>query len=626
MRSEVNTPFFDSVISDLSEDFNGGLRATTKGRLVLKSGYMDKRFKDLSMRRNVSLNERMDQQREFIRLFMDYANGLRPLLTDYDMEVGLASTCALGITKPGALDLDFLGDLGIQGNSNHMYPEPVKTAVIHYYSDLRRRLKLELSNPIPMTLPRMRNVGWPSPVATRDRSLSDILLALHVALHVGGESKGMTLSDIINFLREYHGEPFTAYAERYQHTDKTMPLLIGDKVYYSKNFVPRVRGIYMSPKIAVARNRRVVKLMNKLILSTPMHAQDRNIIRKRIEDAIRKGWQVLPLDYSKYDQSQGYPRGLQILEVINRIVGGNQKTMEDLKTEYFMPILTFSRKGPFIFENAPIMTSGASFTSVVNTVGNDLNVVEVLSTTTGRAPDDIIKDLGRSWDILSWGDDTVLMLDRTHDTKKVVQGFGEIVGIKVTEEPTVKYLGVHYHKGKFQGTMDNHYPISRWIQQELFPERRKDYPFSVIGYIARTELLDPSKQSEVHRFKLSRWNTDHMGPSFTWKERQNVLKKLLPEVQKRSDLIAQIDDILNIFTHGTDDLELVPDDDLRALLTGSTLDVSDPVKVLRDSGMEDHDIKYFNEILSGKLESYLNFINALIIKFKLQWRRHDVIY
>jgi len=626
MNSTINTPYFDSIISDLSEDFEGGLKGTTRGRLVQKGGYMDKRNKDLIMRKNITLNERMDQQAEFVRIFMDYANGLRPLMTDYDVQEGLSSTCALSVTKPGALDLDLLGDLGAQGNSNHIYPDNVKEAIYEYYVKIRERLKLDLKTPIPMTLPRMRNVGWPCPVATRDRNLSDILLALHVALHIGGESAHMSLKEIVQFLSDLHGEPFTAYAERYQHTEKTMPLLVGDRVYYSKNFVPRVRGIYMSPKVAVARNRRVVKLMNKLILETPMHNQDRNVIRNRIDAAIRKGWHVLPLDYSKYDQSQGHPRGAQILQVINKIVGGNQATMDDLLTEYYMPILTFSRKGPYIFEGAPIMTSGASFTSVVNTVGNDLNVCEVLSKVTDTDPKRMMALIGHKWDVLSWGDDTVLMLDRTFDVDKIMHGFGDIVGIKVTEEVTVKYLGVHYSKGRFQGTMDTYYPISRWIQQELFPERKKDFPFSVIGYIARTSLLDPNKQNDIHKFKLSRWDVEKMGPKFEWRDRHDVLENLMPEVQKRSDLVAQIDDILNIFTHGTDDLELVPDDDLRALLTGNSIDVSDPAKVMSDSGMSDHEIGLLSELMKGKFDNYIRFVEALIVKFNLQWRRHDVIY
>jgi hypothetical protein len=596
------------------------------------TGYIQKKLIDIGKRYQVNLLDLVDEFDAYGAFLDKVINIFEPLLTDFDKQEVLPSTCAMGFTKPHHTDLEFLGDLGKPETSSVTYRDDIIKAVENFYLSYAK--DIDPDEKAGYSFPRGRNAGYPTPISGRRRGLTDVLLATHVGLVLCFKSQGRTLEDLSRFLEGFHGEPITIYGERLQHTAKVQPLFTDGIDLFSRNFEMRVRGIYMSPKYMVAWNRPLVKYSLSTLLKTPQHKQDRTYIVDKVLSRVSAGWLVIPLDISKFDQISGGARGLQILRSIYNVWGSPFASIsyEDLEHEFKTTLVTFTRNEALARRDYPILMSGASFTTLVGCVHNTVMTTQAVSDAINLAPDKVLATMGSNWDYLSWGDDTVLMfspdLVRRYDLSidKLATIYSNY-GITVTSEPCIKYLGNVIHHGEFRGSIDTGYGVGRMIQQQFFPERKKEYPFTTVGYIARLNLVG-DKASAFHDIMFDVWDEKKMGPYFRFEDRSSVLLSLLPEVEKHAERLAEIDDILQLFVHGADanaDEIDVPDDFIAFLGIGQ-VDLTDPAEFLSKEGLSQELFTLVRNLQEGQSEAYFPLLERITHDFDLTWRSGDVIY
>lgn len=624
MERNIKLPYIHPSVSRSSEQFPNGLPplASFLERVQLADGYIDKRTKDVNKRYDKTRFEIAEKFEEFVKRYSQIIKTFDDLLTDYDKDV-LSGTGALSILKPSHTDLDAAGTLG--RNTDFTYQPETIEAVKRWYGSVFKQVGPSDSS---LSLPRGKNLGWPHPISGKQRELADILLALHAALAMGAKTKGWSLEELTKFLESYHGPAYTIYGERGQHPgpEKDMPMGTQEGWLFGHNFEMRVRGIYMVAKYMIAYNRSVVKTVLKTILASPMHIQDRPTIKKRIGDATKAGWQIIALDVSKFDQSFGDQRGTQMLQTISDI-WGTDTTMRDFETEFNLPLLLFSRKEAFMARNKPILPSGAGFTTLVGNVGNVASTLEALSHLFGVSPDSLIDNYGKTWDYLAWGDDTILMFKDEQRMDDVMAAYDK-VKLGVTEEPIIKYLGSIYGRGLFKGSYVDGYSTGRAIQQQFFPERIKLFPFSVVGYIARLDLMGDNVGKQFHDRMRVLWDRQLMGDYFNYSSRHQVLQSLLPEIEKRSAQISQVDDILQVLVHGIDrdmldDFEFGEFEDFLGI---THMDLDKPSEELESREISPRIVELIGAIEKGDFDSYFQLIQELVINFNLTWKRGGVLY
>lgn len=558
-----------------------------------------------------TLMAEFDAYKEFASKMFSSTHSLR---TEYDQSVILPTTCALGFTKPHHFDLDEKGQLGV--HRRFLFPSDIVSEVISYYVKLAKSIAVSELQNISVSMPRGKNTGWPTPRAQRSRDQSDMLLGLHAAFVRAGIRQQLDLSSLIKEIERYHSPAIAVNGERYQHAGKLLPIIINNKeVLYSNNFEPRVRGIYFSPKFCVMWNRFPVKLALHLVLSNPIHSQDRADIRKRIIDAKRKGLVLLSLDVSKFDHSFGRECGRQILHAWSEILADIYRSYRDLlpptlmsadraslssriysdfNAEFSIPFLVPNHSGLFISNGAEILSSGLSLTTIVGCLASELMGLYILNKQFGLKRDDV---LNGNCLLLTYGDDMVigvpkhLVSDADHLLERCSDAGAEME-LKFSAEPTIKFLGQNYDTLKFgNDARDLAYPVGRFLQQQFFPERLKQYPFSAIGTAARLDLLSHTVRDRTLSV-IKQFLPDDIR-DLDFRNSSHLIESLMPEVQKYSDKISQLDDVLGVMTHGLMDEELMQLEDneaYRKLLGLGSIDIS----LSGDNWSSDSE---FNEVL-----------------------------
>lgn len=553
-----------------------------------------------------------------------------PLLTDYDKEVVLPSTCALGIWPSACTDLDAQGSLGL--DTDVTYPDHIIDALVDHYA---RFLPKSLAD-ISLSMPRGKMIGFPYFVPGSSRSANDVFLALCAMLVTGAKKAGGqdSLASLYSFLKPHHGEAFAIEGFRQQHTAKEMPIILRDGIYSSTNFNPRYRIINMESKLSVLDIREDVKKMLYAIKGSPLHTQDRKEILERIDRRQKQGWLIVATDYSKFDFRHGGKRGHQQIDLHSRVLK-SEAYKKSATLAFNTRFFTYGHKQVYQFPGDVMLKSGLGNTTLIGCTGNASATVAVLADIWRISGKEVMAKLGQEWDALEWGDDTVLMLKDT-SLWDVISTTYKKFKLEVDQEETIKFLGSNYLAGGFKGSFDKGYSIGRAFQQQFFPERMKIYPFTTVGYIARLELMGP-KGRDFHSVMLPFFESMDLGPPFKYDDRYAVLDKLGPEIAKKADKISQMDDILALFTHGIQDLshDLVdmPPEFLKLLGLTSTIDLTDPIKFLAST--DDADIKQLvskdlllkmKKITDGDFSQYKLILAELTHRSKLTWAQGSVIY
>lgn len=377
--------------------------------------------------------------------------------------------------------------------------------------------------------------------------------------------------------------------------------------------------------------------MLSCILNSPQHSQDRADIKRRIDSAIAKGWKVWAADQSKFDFRHGGDRGRQQIDIHAEILQ-SEYYRESATYAFNTRLFTFGYKKLWQVPGDSLLKSGMGTTTLIGCTGSWTALIAAMSKSLGKPGYQILNEYGRTWDALSWGDDLVLMHEDPAWKEKIIEGW-RYYKLDVTEEPTIKYLGNNYAKGDFQGTMDTGYSIGRAFQQQFFPERQKEYPFSTIGYIARLDLMGP-KGEEFHQRVLPHFAELNLGKPFRYNQRQLRLEQLIPEMQNFSNKIGQIDDVLQVFTHGLQGLDIensidIPEAYFELLGMSQSVDIGDPIKWLSDQKQDNPKVfanvtpslvKYMGDVASGNFNNYNRMLQEMVFAFRLTYNRGSVIY
>jgi len=587
-----------------------------------RSQYVDRRMKDVNKRYDRDVAEADSSRIAFEHEVNSLLKVFDPLMTDYDRELLVPSTCALGHWRPAHTDLEEMGQIAM--DSNFSYDADLIDALGAWYKTF------DTNRSFHMSLPRGKNIGWPTIISGSNREESDAFLFLHAGLAISAQSKGWKLKDLFDMLTIHHGNPFLIWGSRTQHTDKWMPLILKGGLRWSKNFEPRVRGIFMSPKVTVAYLRQVVKMGSSRILKSPLHEQDRSKISSRIERWFKEGWLVMAIDYSKYERHIGGKRAESILSLCSKI---SESDAENLSFEFNLPILMFGFRKAFLYPGGRILGSGLSSTSFIGNAGNSLNTHTALGMLMGIKPVLVHKQYQQTWDGMLFGDDSLLAfppstVDKLGGKDKLLATLRDSYSktkMKVDEEPVIKFLGSVYGPGNFKGSISKGYSTWRAVQQIFFPERIKVFPFTTIGYLARLELLG-DRGRDFHALMQKYWKLDYYGPPFTYQNRSARLQELVPLAEKQARDISQLDSILQSFYHGVADPDLISGGMFENLLGLSYLTITDPVKQLAELKVPDSLLSNFSKMLKGDMTVYGPLLSDYVRHFNLEYHPGDVLY
>lgn len=525
------------------------------------------------------------------------------LITDYDREVVLPSTVPMGFMKPHHYDLDEKCQVGVP--RKFLFPDDVVQRTIKH---LRALIPSEPDR--SLTMKRGTNLGYPTPKSGRTRDESDFLLALHCALAVGGRVRGLSLREISQFLQPHYGPAFCKAGERFQVTEKVMPIYVNGTWYESTNLEMRARMILPSPKYCVAYNRPQIKRGLSAIMKSPHHPQDRGVLSSFF--SARPGDCYLALDVSRFDQSHGLAAGGQLLKIWGDILGLSPQDLDSWVYEFTIPLLIPSFNRLNLVPGGRILSSGVSMTTIIGCLASHMLCLYLIQAA-GMSVDEGNANGGGKVGFVSWGDDIVLRFpsaERKKQFKSDLERLSSLVELKFDEEPTVKFLGQNYHMNGFSAPTA--YPFGRFIQQNFFPERIKEYPFSDIGFCARVQLLHP----DIRKTVISKQcvNPQIYRCREAYPDPASAILRLSEVAAKSGEKITQLDEIFGTLIHGLqlDDavgLDLGVDDSLLELLGSTTADVSDPAQFLSDNPdvnksllscvqrLQNGDLAYFVEAL-----------------------------
>lgn len=619
------TPYFEAVLQEGSDLDGQPVSLSSKMEPFFKEGFfshMHSKYKDRYRR---DFSEVLTRCAKFSDRFNSVTRDFSHLFTEYDKQIVLPTTCGLSFVPQMHFDPDNTGDVG--SDDQLPFEDSLIDEMVGVYSKFVNSVD---NTKLSLSLPRGKNAGYPALTPGRNRVLADTWLLLFSSFTSQRSKFGFkTLSDVSEFMYSIHGEPFLFMGERLQHSAKWRAGCSNGSWFSTRNLQPRVRAIYMSPKYMVSWNRIHTKRMLKALLMTPWHSQDRNTISRVFLTAKKRGFYPFAVDFSQFDKTAGGKRGLSVLKLIAKLTGAN---VDDLNHEFLTPIATAFHGKAYKRRNGPILCSGISTTTLVGNITADLVVFSFLKQFLKlNSISEVVSRRGVDFDYLDWGDDMVLFLPEKNMTelKKEFPAYCASLGFKIEEEPTAKYLGSNYDAGAFKGSFDHGYSMGRAMQQQFFPERVKVPLLALVGYIARLEVMGP-KAEEFHRVMSKYWEFPR--PYFPFSQRHSVLRSLLPDIQKVSDSIGGLDDVLNIFTHGVDDPDLFfllgVQDEFSSMSADSYLDLSDPNRVLKEyltdlPGSTQSEIKKF---ISGELSSYHKILGLLKIGFNYNFRHGDVIY
>jgi hypothetical protein len=465
---------------------------------------------------------------------------------------------------------------------------------------------------------------------TRDQN--DVFLALHAGLSQCFRKMGANLSDGILMLEAVHGTAYQLYGERLQHTDKLMPVRFSNSVAWSKNIFPRVRSIWMAPKFSVIWNKKSANRFIQVFLKCPFHEQDRVKTRKQFSQLLTTH-DAFAVDVSGFDRSHGGARGRQILGLACSL--NSTSNYDDILTEWMIPGLSFYNSRPILIKDMPILWSGFSHTTALGTIANSVAFVSAMSNYLGCSPSSVVSKV-QNGDLFyfAWGDDIVIFLRKNLRASMVdiKKSYLKACSLEVDPEPVVRFLGTNYDRGSYAGTMDQGYPLGRFVQQQFFPERGKLWPFSEVGYWARLQLLDDSKRSEVHNLMIKYfWDEAVLGPKTPLSQWTSRLPLLNEQIEKFSFKISQLDDVLQMLSHGLDfDSSSTGVDELDSFLQGIpslSVDVSKPIDIL---DRQSKSLKFMTPLLDnlskGRFDPYRLSLSVLANEFKMSFSRGSEFY
>lgn len=318
----------------------------------------------------------------------------------------------------------------------------------------------------------------------------------------------------------------------------------------------------MGTKFGILWNRLETKKLLKAAMAQPQHNQNRSELKATISKWKRDvNSDVVAVDISKFDKGHGGDVLRLFARHMARVTGSRQ-VEDDFMAEVTMPLMVSYSTGLFFTsdEIAPQLPSGVSFTTVAGLFFGDYVSRFIVKQAGGN-----LAARGSQWDYLNWGDDMLIRMPKEFELSSKLDAIGQRLGLALTEEPTLKYLGFNYGSGEYQAREG--YSIGRLLIKQFFPERPKAYPYSTIGYGARLDFIPGAKQFH-EKFSRIAWDERLYGPKFAFADRRQAVAKAM---EKAALETAPDTDALNFLLHGLD-----PDEGQRILSdAGISLDVSD---------------------------------------------------
>lgn len=509
---------------------------------------------------------------EYTRLLHGLAD-FRHYYDEYDLTEVMPATCALGLVMPSHSDLDEGAPLGRPRDPSLLDKKIVADVIAQW-----KRAFIP-SEDVKLSLPVRTNLGWPFPFSGHMDVRPFVLSALAVSV-AHAKKAGLSLSDVMARLAVPFGPPILIQGTRKQTTGKPMPLIHTTGMTWTKNIAPRVRSISMGGKLGIIWNREATKRLLKAAMRLPQHTQERAVIARKIDAWKKRGLTRIAVDVSKFDKAHGGAM-LKFFADSMGVVTGDSRVPADFLAEVSMPML-FRYNNQVYQTNsdvAPQLPSGVSFTTVAGLFFGDI-VSRTLLSMFG-VTDPALQEQS----YLNWGDDIVIAVPPVSEerSRAILEKASDRLQLGFDIEPALRYLGFLYASGAVQARTG--YSIGRMVSKQFFPETPKVYPFAAIGYWARLEFI-PDPRSFHKRFVSKYW-TKELGEAVPYERRDYAMKTAMSAAVTADIADA---DALNFLVHGMDADDsaslldgIVELDVVEAYLGGAFLDVTDPVRALREN-------------------------------------------
>jgi hypothetical protein len=514
-------------------------------------------------------------------------------LSDYDAQ-GIMSLVNLPGFFASHYALEETGQLSYASES-FRYDRSIRDIVDTVYDRLGSSID---RNEITLTIPKAKNTGHPYFISGSDRILNDLAVYLTSLMVEKAQKAGLNARQLVEVLVRSTGIPFFyAYGERGQSTTKDLPTFImGSYRGHTSGIESRVRMINMVSKFLIIMGRLNSKKILKFLQTVPMHETDEDIRTKNIVSYLNnKDYFVFAKDHSKFDH---HVAGLKteairgsMMKILISKFGMNstdaQTWYDDSVFELEAPKIFPFMRSVLKYEGGGYLPSGETNTTNHGLVGGDYAIFHsfrhVMRVTKGVeiTKDNIFNYFGPNKDFFyySWGDDMLLfykksILEDREDLSKIIDDGFSTCDHETTDEGTTRYLGKIYDI--YRGSA-----AFRFVQSALNPERIKDPILYKLGMAVRFELLDPTIRDFMIRrvvpdllkdvasgFPIINKNnlvierrryTDPISPtdlaSAGW--RDTVKKEALIRAEELAGGMQEIDKILYLLHHGSDDLTRV---------------------------------------------------------------------
>lgn len=579
-----------TITTEPPRDFAGGLPTFLEGTPPPPSEFMNVLERKRQRLYSSSINENLDGFWKYVDILSRLYKAYKPFLNSYDIQQLLPTTTALSYMKPHHTQLDERGY--IYKKRNYDLPPELEEVLVRYYRPWIKKAKGNVS----LTITLGKNPGWPSPKGGRSEEEGDVLDAVHAATAEGAHVNGWRLSTLKQTLEGMFGPMFTIPGFRHQMKDGWFFEKYLEGICYFLNSMYRVRAINMNALLSKCFNNPVVKPCLHGVLESYFHTQNRPEMASRIYSWKRKGWHYTATDFARYDFHMGFEHGKSCLRIAAKAYSDDWEAIyQDLCTEFDTDNILYDRNGLYITPGGSYLSSGISTTSLVGSIGSHILMLELVHMLTGWSYAKCQEEHMRSWDAITFGDDAVIAISdqiilpewKPFSWDKALEAVSKITGMTITQETSMRFLGYHY-------LMDNYpdapigYQNWRFVQQMAFPERRKVYPFTFIGYAARMSLIpEVERAKDIHNANKQFFEELELGE---WMPYDKIRDKLV-YFQKHPELTAkgkaEMHAILQVLTKGLEaedaiNMGLIEDDLWCQLLGPATADITDPVKFISD--------------------------------------------
>lgn len=493
-----------------------------------------KRIKSYDMGKDVSGLMEYYNQRKRAESFVAKHN------LDYEKE-DISSFSALASKKMSHLPLDESGTFSSNAQKNKAFDTELVAACAAYY----RKFVPSSQESGPLTVPRSKNLGWPTFFPGVNRLSNDIALYLTVIYALDRKDKGYSLDEVLSELQPAYGQAYNKQGTRRQHNSKDIGFYDRGSFKGCPRLEGKVRAILFGSKISLVFNRSAVKRMLKGMLKTPVHTQDRSRITASINKMYSSGRTIFAIDHSKFDRHNGFDKALSGYDIIGKALSLDPA---DLKREFMTPSRLVGSTGAYMLAAGATMPSGISSTTVINCAAAFAAAVYVASKILVTSYSDAISRLDRDWNLLAWGDDNVLCIDS--DIQTISKFYAEI-GFEVAEEPALKYLGMLYPKPS-----SSRYSMASLIRNSIQPERpRTKGALLQLGLAGRKKLIDSSLWEDFVRDfgrDMIRFVQDDFEIDFSCSE-DSVIRATNWVEKNISNEINSLDEIFYSLSSGNED-------------------------------------------------------------------------